>query len=109
MQGKLDDLQEPMRASKAIYDAARKKLKKQDGFPDLLGVHARRDNNLVQDSDDFDIVFKRQAPEAQEKLRSLISTKWVPDEEHRQLFHPAPGFSPEWVDLADDPGSWRVL
>ena len=41
----------------------------------LLEVHEQRNADLVQESDDFDTVYFKQAPEAQQKLMALVAEK----------------------------------
>jgi hypothetical protein len=68
MKGKLAVLQAPMDLSKAIYAKVRKKVSAEDGYEKLIAEPEKRNDNLVQVSDDLDTVHKKQAPEAQEKL-----------------------------------------
>ena len=77
--GKLAELQEPMDKSKAIYDRVRERLRTTDGFQELLDVPEKRNADLTQASDEFDTVYFKQAPKAQQKLTSLIASEWQVD------------------------------
>ena len=102
--GKLAELQEPMDKSKAIYDRVRERLRKTDGFQELLEVPEKRNADLTQASDEFDTVYFKQAPKAQQKLTSLIASEWQVDPNKETLRHPVPGKERPWVESADDPG-----
>ena len=104
MQGKLAKLQGPMDKSKAIYTARREKLSSQDGYNELLEVPAKLNSNLMQESDEYEVVFVKQAPEAQAKLMSLIADTWEADPNHSTIQHPVEGTAREWVEFADSPG-----
>ena len=102
--GKLTELQEPMDKSKAIYDRVRERLRTTDGFQELLEVPEKRNADLTQASDEFDTVYFKQAPKAQQKLTSLIASEWQVDPNMETLRHPVPGKEQAWVESADDPG-----
>jgi hypothetical protein len=104
MKGKLAVLQAPMDLSKAIYAKVREKVSAEDGYKKLIAVPEKRNADLVQVSDDLNIVHVKQAPEAQKKLEFLIADKWEADPKKETLLHPVPGTAREWVEFADSPG-----
>ena len=101
--GKLAVLQEPMNQSRTIYADARAKLSADHCFKSLLDVPEKRDPDLVQASNDFDIVYG-QAPLAQKQLLTIVANDWEPNPQHERLRQPKAGQAKRWVELADDPG-----
>ena len=104
MGGKLESLQLPMEMSKAIYNNARAKVGAQDRYRELIAKADNRNDALMQASDEYIIVYKEQAPQAQEKLMLLIADKWEADPNKATLQHPVQGTAREWVESADSPG-----
>ena len=68
-----------MDLSKAIYAKVRENVSAEDGYEKLIAEPEKRNDNLVQVSDDLDTVHVKQAPEAQKKLELLIADKWEAD------------------------------
>ena len=104
MKGKLAVLQKPLEMSKAIYAKVRDKVNLEEGYKKLIAVPEKRNADLVQVSDDLNIVHVKQAPEAQKKLEFLIADEWEADRKKETLLHPVPGTAREWVEFADSPG-----
>jgi len=104
MKGKLAGLQTPMDLSKAVYAKVREKLRTEEGYEKLIAEPEKRNDNLVQVSDDLDTVHVKQAPEAQKKLELLIADKWEADPNKATLRHPVQGTARAWVEFADSPG-----
>jgi hypothetical protein len=104
MKGKLAVLQKPMEMSKAIYAKVREKVNLEEGYKKLIAVPEKRNADLVQVSDDLNIVHVKQAPDAQKKLEFLIADKWEADPKKETLLHPVPGTARAWVEFADSPG-----
>ena len=59
MTGRLERLDEPIRRSAAIYDAARARMRLSPGYRSLLEVATMRDVDLRQDVDDFEALYKQ--------------------------------------------------
>ena len=104
MKGKLAVLQTPMDLSKAIYAKVRENVSAGDGYEKLIAEPEKRNDNLVQVSDDLDTVHVKQAPEAQKKLELLIADKWEADPKKETLRHPVQETARAWVEFADSPG-----
>ena len=90
--------------SKAIYVRCAERVSAEDGYEKLIAEPEKRNDNLVQMSDDLDTVHKKQAPEAQEKLELLIADKWEADPKKETLRHPVQGTARSGVEFADSPG-----
>ena len=64
-----------------------------------------RDDELTQKSDDYKVVYEKQAPEAQRKLMALVANEWEPDPEKvkglkwRNVGKQARGAAAAWSDL----------
>jgi hypothetical protein len=69
----------------------RRKVSAEDGYEKLIEEPEKRNDNLVQVSDDLDTVHKKQAHEAQEKLELLIADKWEADPKKETLRNPVQG------------------
>ena len=82
-----------MDLSKAIYVRCAERVSAEDGYEKLIAEpeKQKRNDNLVQVSDDLDTVHKKQAHEAQEKLELLIADKWEADPKKETLRHPVQG------------------